>query len=75
MHDFEHWYNHEHRHSALRYVTPAQRHSSEAKQILALRQATYERARQAHPERWSGGVRNFTLPEHVRLNPQNAALS
>jgi putative transposase len=24
---FVHWYNHEHRHSAIRFVTPAQRHA------------------------------------------------
>ena len=26
---FVHWYNHEHRHSGIRYVTPAQRHAGE----------------------------------------------
>jgi len=73
MHQFVCWYNNEHRHRALNYVTPAQRHSGEASEILARRQATYERARQAHPERWSGDIRNFTLPNQVHLNPEKAA--
>ena len=73
MHRFVTWYNEEHRHSALNYVTPAQRHSGEATRILARRQATYERARHAHPERWSGNIRDFGLPEQVYLNPETAA--
>jgi len=73
MHRFVGWYNHEHRHSALHYVTPAQRHSGEATHVLAGRRATYERARQARPERWAGNVRDFGLPEQVHLNPEQAA--
>ena len=73
MHRFVTWYNEEHRHSALNYVTPAQRHSGEAKRILAHRRAAYERARQAHPERWAGNIRDFGLPEQVYLNPDTAA--
>src|SRR3546814_8202691 len=29
--EFECWYNHEHRHSAIRFVTPAQRHAGDRK--------------------------------------------
>jgi putative transposase len=36
---FVHWYNHEHRHSGLRYVTPAQRHAGEDRSVLAVRHA------------------------------------
>ena len=49
---FVHWYNHEHRHSGIRYVTPAQRHVGEDRAILAARHELYARARQAHPARW-----------------------
>lgn len=70
---FVHWYNDEHRHSALNYVTPVQRHSGEATRILANRRTTYERARDAHPERWPGAIRDFGLPESVALNPETAA--
>jgi len=70
---FVHWYNEEHRHSALNYVTPAQRHSGEATRILENRKATYQRARDAHPERWPGAIRDFGLPQSVTLNPETAA--
>ena len=34
---FVEWYNNEHRHSGIHYVTPAQRHNGEDKEILAKR--------------------------------------
>lgn len=36
-----HWYNHEHRHSAISYVTPAQRHQGADCQLLQNRHALY----------------------------------
>jgi putative transposase len=63
------WYNHEHRHSAIRYVTPAERHSGKERAILANRRRVYEAARTRRPERWSGKIRNWTPVEIVRLNP------
>ncbi|RYU62458.1 hypothetical protein EWI61_02950 [Methylolobus aquaticus] len=45
-----HWYNHEHRHSALRFVTPAQRHAGLDAPLLAQRKAVYEAARRRHPK-------------------------
>ncbi len=48
---FVHWYNHEHRHSGIRYVTPAQRHAGEDRPILAARHALYQQAREANPRR------------------------
>ncbi len=73
MQAFVHWYNTEHRHSALRYVTPVQRHSGQAIAILTHRLAVYEHAKQQHPERWAGGIRDFSLPKTVQLNPDNTA--
>lgn len=70
---FVEWYNHEHRHSAIRYVTPAERHAGEDIAILARRHAVYERARRRRPERWSGPTRNWTPPELVRLNSRKEA--
>ncbi|MBR9753495.1 integrase core domain-containing protein [Cobetia amphilecti] len=67
---FTEWYNHEHRHSALRYVTPSQRHNDEAKGILTQRREVFEAAKQRHPERWSGDIRKLDLPEIVHLNPE-----
>lgn len=67
--DFMHWYNHEHRHSRIRFVTPAERHGGRDHQILARRHELYEKARQANPQRWSGRSRNWEPIGTVLLNP------
>ena len=54
VHGFVHWYNDEHRHSAIRYVTPNQRHRGEDSDLLKQRKAFYEAARQLSLQRWSG---------------------
>jgi len=66
---FVHWYNVEHRHSAIRYVTPAERHEGLDVNILAKRRALYESVRQLHPDRWSGQSRDWSPPESVSLHP------
>jgi transposase InsO family protein len=66
---FVSWYNHEHRHSALRFVTPDDRHHGRDAAILAARDRVYERARRRHPERWSGKTRNWKPVGSVRLGP------
>jgi len=38
------WYNHEHQHSGIGYVAPADRHDGKDVAILAARKAVYERA-------------------------------
>jgi len=63
------WYNHEHRHSAIRFVTPAQRHAGLDGPLLAQRKAVYEDARRKHPQRWSGATRNWQRIATVHLNP------
>lgn len=68
------WYNHEHRHSALNYVTPNQRHTGQANHLLAARHALYAKARQHHPARWSRQTRDWTLANDVYLNPERPAL-
>jgi len=70
VHSFAQWYNYTHRHSALRYVTPAQRHSGEDTAILAQRHSLNQAARAAKPERWSGNTRNWTPAAVVTLNPE-----
>lgn len=67
---FVHWYNTQHRHSALKFTTPQQRHSGEAEMILNYREQLYQAARARHPERWSGEIRNWSLPTQVWLNPE-----
>jgi putative transposase len=70
---FVRWYNTEHRHSALNYVTPQQRHDGEADQILTQRKQVIKAAKAANPRRWSDDIRNFSLPESVTLNPEKVA--
>lgn len=64
------WYNDEHKHSALKFVTPNQRHNGDDKQIREDRKAVYEAAKKKHPSRWSGETRNWDLLDHVWLNPE-----
>jgi transposase InsO family protein len=66
------WYNHEHRHSAIRFVTPAQRHEGLDGKLLDNRKVVYEAARAKHPQRWSGSSRNWQKIQTVHLNPDKA---
>ena len=66
---FVDWYNFEHRHSAIQFVTPAQRHAGLDTAILTRRQALYQAAKERHPERWSGQTRNWQPVQVVYLNP------
>lgn len=65
------WYNQEHLHSGLKFVTPQQRHNGQDKTIMLNRHKVYELAKAKHPERWSGQTRNWLLPDSVSLNPNN----
>ena len=65
---FQHWYNEIHHHSALKFVTPNQRHKGEDLGILAARKALYEAARKQRPERWRSSIRNWEPTQVVFLN-------
>ena len=67
---FVRWYNVDHRHSGIRYVSPAQRHAGDDQAILAARHALYLRARELNPARWSGETRNWVPVSAVTLNPE-----
>jgi putative transposase len=71
---FVDWYNGTHRHSAIRYVTPDERHHGRECAVLASRHELYERMRQTNPERWSGSTRNWSPIGLVVLNPERAPL-
>jgi transposase InsO family protein len=71
---FVQWYNHEHRHSGIRYVTPAQRHVRQDGPVLVGRHGLYQGARQRNPQRWSGPTRNWTPVGAVTLNPERDAV-
>ena len=66
-------YNDEHQHSQIRFVTPAQRHRGEDREILNQRKKVYQDAQARHPERWSGETRNWQPIEAVTLNPVKPA--
>ena len=67
---FVQWYNDEHRHSAIGFVTPAQRHAGQDIALLKKRVAVYEAAKAIHPGRWSGATRNWKPVLVVHLNPE-----
>ena len=67
---FVRWYNTEHRHSAIKFVTPVQRHEGQDVEILANRQRLYKQAKERNPHRWSGEARNWEKPAAVWLNPE-----
>jgi transposase InsO family protein len=64
------WYNHEHRHSAIGFVTPDQRHRGDDLTVLDARRVVYEAARQRRPARWTGRTREWDAPAIVHLNPR-----
>lgn len=68
--NFLRWYNVDHRHSGIRYVSPAQRHAGDDHAILAARHALYVQARERNPARWSRDTHNWTPIGAVTLNPE-----
>jgi len=68
---FVFWYNTQHLHSSIRFVTPDDRHFGREKKILENRRKVYENARRRNPSRWSKKVRNWKPVQLVWLNPEN----
>ena len=76
---FVQWYNDEHRHSGIRYVTPAQRHAGQDRPLLEARHGVYQSARErtllrvltGHPRRWSRHDHLPTALLHDRYGPHN----
>jgi hypothetical protein len=69
-----HWYNVEHLHSGIRYVSPTQRHAGQDHEILAARHHLYLTAQAANPRRWTRNTRNWTPIGAVTLNPEKPEL-
>ena len=65
---FSQWYNNEHLHSGLKFITPSQRHVGTDKKIMDRRHRVYQQAKKNNPARWSGNTRNWQLPAVVTLN-------
>lgn len=68
---FTRWYNNEHKHSQLRFVTPHQRHMGQDVKLLAQRKARMEAVKVAKPGRWGiRDVRNCTPVGPTTSNPE-----
>jgi len=64
------WYNHEHHHSGLCFLTPAVVHHGQADQVLAERHRVQIAAYLEHPERFVHGPPQIQkLPAAVYINP------
>ena len=72
---FVHWYNHEHMHSGISYVTPHDRHYGKDKKILEARRKTYRMAYEKNPRRWSCGPKAWNREEKVFINPNEEDLN
>lgn len=68
--EFVDWYNNEHRHSRIKFVTPSQRHEGLDIEILAKRKTLYQEKRNERPDRWSRSERNWQPIGDVELNPE-----
>jgi putative transposase len=69
---FVRWYNEEHLHSSIRFVTPSDRHAHRDAALLRRRAKVYARARAETPRRWTGKSRNWNPVGAVFLNPVRA---
>lgn len=62
------WYNNEHLHGSLDFLTPNQVHFGEGEKIQEARNALLDYHRRLHPERWCGRHRIFKVPKVVELH-------
>lgn len=64
------WYNKEHHHSALGFLTPEAVHYGRAEELLVARQAVLDEAHRQHPERFvNKRPQPMPLPTAVWINP------
>lgn len=69
MQKFVNWYNTEHLHSGINFVTPESKHLGDDIEILENRNEIYKAAKVKNPNRWSGKTRNWDAVTAVKLNP------
>lgn len=65
---FVSWYNCEHLHSGIKFVTPNDRHNLKDDEILRKRKEVYEKAKSENPNRWSKETKNWEPVRQVNLN-------
>ena len=71
---FVHWYNVEHKHSGIRFVSPQQRHAGEDHAILGARHSLYTQAKARNPARWARNTRDWSPIGPVTLNPERDSI-
>ena len=70
VHRFVTWYNTQHRHRGIEFVTPEQRHQGQDGEILQKRKLVYAQAKECKPERWKNrNTRRWCKIKEVWLNP------
>lgn len=72
--NFVRWYNHDHLHSGIKYVTPMQKHLGEDIRILEQRRRIFMEAREKCPLRWSKPPKAWLPSCSARLNPAGCRL-
>lgn len=72
--EFVHWYNHEHLHSGINYVTPHDRHEGNDLEILKNRSKVFKQAQDQKPHRWSGKAKVWTAQTVVELNSEGCRI-
>ncbi len=71
VYNFVDWYNNNHRHSGINFLTPNQRHAADhGLSVLAKRDLVYKSAKLMHPNRWTRDTRDWSIVDKVWLNPE-----
>jgi putative transposase len=73
LHGFFTWYNEDHYHSGIAYMTPQVVHAGQAQECARIRQAALCAAFSAHPERFVRGLPVAQLPTTAWINPPRPA--
>jgi len=71
---FVNWYNNEHKHSAIGYVTPRERYEGKDEELFEKRNRVMQEAAKKHPKRF-GKVKKWEKEEKVYLNKRNGVNS
>jgi putative transposase len=71
---FVSWYNSEHLHCGIGFVTPDERYYGHDTARLSQRRKVYEQARSAQPARWSRPPRSWARVESVRFRAMPCSL-
>jgi putative transposase len=74
MAEFMHWYNHDHHHSGIAFLTPFQLHSGQADDIISQRQTILDKAFSVNPSRFKKPPVHPPAPTQAWINPPKLIL-